>query len=281
MLYVLQTETLKEMDTVTEIKKLVRKDLYNEVFTIRYENILRREGVYHINTKVLFPSYIFVETDNPSSLFLELKKVINLSIILSDRDEKGLNFFTVSEEEDALLRKLINKNEDYIVTLSIVNFNHKNRINNAAGPVKSFLNRISEVDKRHKRAFVEMEFLGRPRRLVFGFITKGDGVSYEGRYRLEEELYDYNNVQNSTNSSALGTSKHSFADTYENKAKDYNLKEIEVGDMVIIRTGLYGDEPYIVTGINGKKNIVTIEVEMFGRTQNVEINGLDVEKVLK
>lgn len=286
MLYVIQTETGKELATVAEIKKKTDISICREVFCIRYESITRREGTYHINTKVLFPAYVFVNTDKPDTLFLELKKIINLSVLLSDKNEKGYDFFSVTDEEEKFLRKLLNDNEDYIVTLSMVVYNSKKKINRAAGPLKYFLNKITEVDSRHRRAFVTMSFLGQTRRLVFGICMKGDNIEHYNMHRLEEELAAYSNVYANGSRYTYGNSDdyermalNNGHNMYENIVKDYNLKPIEIGDQVVVRNELYGENMLKVLDINGKKNTITIEVEMFGRNQKIEMSGIDVEKV--
>ena len=271
MLYVIQTETGKELETVREMKTILDKDAYDEIFTIRYENVLRLKGMYKLERRILFPAYIFVETDNPDKLFWQLKRVVNRTTLISDRDEKGYEFFAVSNVEEELLRQLINENENYIVTLSLVGYNKNNRINRAAGPLKYFINKITEVDKRHRRVFVEMEFLGKPRRLVFGICTKGDGLVPDGMSRLEEEYAE--------SESMLTASNKVVKSKIYDVVRDYNLINIEVGDKVIVREELYGDEPLTIIDINGKKNTVTVEVPLFGRMSKIEMSGMDVEKV--
>ena len=160
MLYVIQTETGKELEAVKEIKANLDKEAYNEIFTIRYESVLRIKGMYKLERRVLFPSYIFAETDNPELLFWQLKRVVNRTMLIMNRDEKGFEYFSVSSEEEKLLRQLINENDNYIVTLSLVGYDKNKRINRAAGPLKFFINKITEVDSRHRRAFVELDFLG-------------------------------------------------------------------------------------------------------------------------
>ncbi len=271
MLYVIQTETGKELETVREMKANLDKEAYKEIFTIRYENVLRIKGMYKLERRVLFPSYIFVETDNPELLFLQLKRVVNRTMFIMDKDEKGFEYFSVSSEEEKLLRQLINENDNYIVTLSLVGYNKNKRINRAAGPLKFFINKITEVDNRHRRAFVEMDFLGRHRRLVFGICTKGDGLVPDGMERLEEEF--------SSGECLLSKSNKEIKSEVYDTVRDYNLKIIEIGDKVMIREELYGDESLIVVDINGRKNTVTIEVPLFGRTSRIEMSGMDVEKV--
>lgn len=297
MLYVIQTETGKELETVKEMMATLDKEVYNEIFTIRYENVLRIKGIYKIERKILFPSYIFVETDTPDLLFLQLKNILNLSVLLSDKSESGYEFFSVSRVEEELLRKLINENENYIVTLSLVAYNKKKRINKAAGPLKYFINKITEVDNRHRRAFVEMEFLGRPRRLVFGICTKGDGLTPDGMEKLEEEMSGFGSAGMGAGMTGFGNAgggmngsvneENAIGNAYtvgygsnrDNPVRDYNLKTIEVGDFVIIREDLYGDEPVKVVDKNGKKNTVTVEVPLFGQPSKIEMSGMDVEKV--
>ena len=279
MLYVIQTESGKESDVVTEIRKKTDKTICKKVFTIVYEEILRRTGTYYIREKILFPSYIFVETDSPDLLFLELKKVINLSVLLSDKEKSGFTFRHISGVEEEMLMKLINQNEDYKVTLSMVVYNHKKRISNASEPLKYFIRNITEVDNRHKRAFVEIEFLGMTRRLAFGIITKDDGVVYEGRTRLEEELYSYSNSGGDMNSGSIEAGSKVLWSEERHEVKDYNDALINVGDEVIINDELYGDKPLRVISINAKKNTVTVQAEMFGRSMKVEMDAGRVIRV--
>lgn len=177
MLYIIWTEAGKETAVVKEMKAVLDKELCSEIFILRYENVLRRAGVYRIERRNLFPSYVFVETDNPARLFLELRRVVNLTVLRSDKNEEGYVFLPVSKSEEEFLRKLIDGNENYIVTLSLVSYDARKRINRAAGPLKYFMDKITQVDNRHRRAFVEMVFLGRPRRFVFGICTRGTGLS--------------------------------------------------------------------------------------------------------
>lgn len=273
MLYVIWTEAGKEAAAAKEMKAVLDKGLCSEIFILRYENVLRREGVYQIERRNLFPSYVFVETDNPAELFLELRRVVNLTVLRSDKNEEGYTFLPVSESEEEFLRKLINGNENYIVTLSLVSYDARKRINRAAGPLKYFMDKITQVDNRHRRAFVEMVFLGKPRRLVFGICTKGDGLVPDGAQKLKDEFASYSNA------GLKGTVAYVPSGTEEVTIKDYNLNTIEVDDKVIIRDELYGSAAVRVVKVNGKKNTVTVEVPLFGWMQKIEMDGMDVEKV--
>lgn len=272
MLYVIWTEAGKETAVVKEMQAVLAQGLCSEIFILRYENVLRREGVYRIERRNLFPSYVFVETDNPKELFLELRRVINLTVLRSDKNEEGYTFLPVSESEEEFLRKLINGNENYIVTLSLVSYDARKRINRAAGPLKYFMDKITQIDNRHRRAFVEMEFLGIPRRLVFGICTKGDGLVPDGAQKLKEEFAGYSTV------GFKGTAAYIPSAVGEAAVRDYNLNIIETGDMVYIREGLYGDDAVRVVRINGKKSTVTVEVPLFGWMQKIEMDGRDVKK---
>lgn len=272
MLYAIWTEAGKEPAVVKEMQAVLDQGLCSEIFILRYENVLRREGVYRIERRNLFPSYVFVETDNPAKLFLELRRVVNLTVLRSDKNEEGYTFLPVGESEEEFLRKLINGNENYIVTLSLVSYDARKRINRAAGPLKYFMDKITQVDNRHRRAFVEMEFLGIPRRLVFGICTKGDGLVPDGAQKLKEEFASYSNA-------GLQGTAYIPSSMGEAAVKDYNLNTIEVGDRVIIRDDLYGADAVQVVRVNGKKGTVTVEVPLFGWMQKIEMDGMDVEKV--
>jgi len=166
MIYVIQVETGKEEETCRVINALANS--WNEVFYVRQEKYIRRGGEYSIVLANMFPGYIFIDTENPDSLFLELKSITSLTILLSDKNESGYNFINLSEREEDLLRNLINGDEEYIVRISRVEFDENNRISEAEGPLANFMECLTEVDRRHRRAFVEFYMMGELKRLMLG-----------------------------------------------------------------------------------------------------------------
>jgi transcriptional antiterminator NusG len=55
--------------------------------------------------------------------------------------------------------------------------------------------------------------------------------------------------------------------------------EFSIGETVRIKVGPFQNFTAHIVTINAEKGILTVKVEIFGRTQPVELNFLDVEKL--
>ena len=64
----------------------------------------------------------------------------------------------------------------------------------------------------------------------------------------------------------------------ETPAREKIELDIEVGDMIVVTSGAWEGTTSAVTAINESKQTVTIEVEMFGSAQSVEIDFLAITK---
>ena len=55
--------------------------------------------------------------------------------------------------------------------------------------------------------------------------------------------------------------------------------DLEIGDSVVVTAGVWENTAGIIKHINHHKQIVTINVDMFGRETPVEISFTDIEKI--
>lgn len=170
MWYVIQTQTGGEEELVGLIEKLVSKRHYEECFCMNRECVRKTEQGYEIFLRPLFPAYIFVVTEDPGRLFLELKRVPRLTKLLGDREE---TFLGVSEEEEAFLRNV--QDEGHVVKRSLVEVDDEGMIVHADGAVGVYLRQIVRQRLRKRYVCVEQEFLGEKRRIYLGIKLKGDG----------------------------------------------------------------------------------------------------------
>jgi transcriptional antiterminator NusG len=57
--------------------------------------------------------------------------------------------------------------------------------------------------------------------------------------------------------------------------------EFSMGERVRIKVGPFQDFPARIVAINTQKGILKVKVDIFGRTQPVELTFLDVEKAIE
>lgn len=103
MWYVIQVAGGREEETAALIQKQISPDVMRESFIPRKERIKKFRGRWRQVKEILFPGYVFTETEQPEALFLELKHVTRLTKLLQD----GKSFFIpLSREEEEMIRSI-------------------------------------------------------------------------------------------------------------------------------------------------------------------------------
>lgn len=169
MWYVIQTHTGEEEELITMIKRMIPKEYYEECFFIRRERFRKLGGECKIDLYPLFPAYVFVVTEDPERMFLELKRVPKLTKLLSDQDA---SFFYVEKEEEIFLRSM--QDEEHVVRRSLVEVDSKGQIIRADGPVGMYFDRIVKQRLRKRYVWIEQELLGKKREIYLGIKLKED-----------------------------------------------------------------------------------------------------------
>ena len=84
MWYVIQTTTGSEEALVCMIKEMISEDFYMECFYIKRECTRKEGDGWQIHLAAMFPGYLFVDTDKPKEMYMELKGVPKLTKLLKD-----------------------------------------------------------------------------------------------------------------------------------------------------------------------------------------------------
>lgn len=77
MWYAVQVETGKESVIKDYCSKLVNRTTYNDIFVLRFNKVKKFYGKWHQESKVMFPGYIFIDTDTPEQVYEALKKYLH------------------------------------------------------------------------------------------------------------------------------------------------------------------------------------------------------------
>lgn len=118
--------------------KLSPKAVQN-VFIFTYDRLRRYKGAWHLERKLLFPAYVFLESENEDILFQELKK--------SSVTSKASPLIRMNKEEEQFLRILCGKEHHLQISKGII---CKGAAHITEGPLKGMESRICKID-RHKR----------------------------------------------------------------------------------------------------------------------------------
>ena len=104
--------------------------------------------------KALFPGYIFLESDAPMETYLDLKTIPLFKVMLKSGDD----FAPLAPAEEAILKQLLG--EDKRVDVSIGTM-EEGKLKILSGPIKGMEKYIIRVDKHKRKAFLQMQMLGK------------------------------------------------------------------------------------------------------------------------
>ena len=261
MWYVIQTVNGQEEQVCAWINQRMDQTLFERCFVPLYEDVWRKEGVGHISVRKTFAGYVFIKTDRPDEVYEELRKIPKLAIMLSDQldqsNQKEKTFIPVSEEEEQFLRSIYT---DGIMRVSYIEKNSEGRITSIIGPLEKYQDYIVKLDLSHRRAVVEIPFFEQDRRMKFGLWCEKDAkipwIEEEKRLR-KNHIEEVCRVEENSVTSTTG---------------------LQPGDYVINIQGICGDQALKVIGVDERKKIVNVEMNLFGDTFSVQMSVDDVEK---
>lgn len=175
MWYVIQTVTGQEERLTDMMQKIIPEEYYRECFYIKRECADKEGDGWRIYHSVLFPGYVFVDTDVPDKVYYSLKSVPKLSKLLksdgeSAREEDG--FLRVSDEETEFLKNI--QSEGHLVKRSLVKLDEEKQIIGAEGAVGKYFDNIVKQRVRKRYVLIRQKMLGKDRKILLGIKLEGD-----------------------------------------------------------------------------------------------------------
>lgn len=189
MWYVIQTVAGREQELAELIGKMLTREreekIYKRCFVLYRECVWRLEGRLRFHTEPLFPSYVFVETEEPGAFYIALKQLSKLARLLG---ADGC-FWPIGREEEIFLRSLLQAAKgdnpgqgkdsqeplnSYLIRCSLVRVNEERQIISAEGALKHYLNNIVKQRLRKRSVIIEVPFLGEKKRIQLGIRLEED-----------------------------------------------------------------------------------------------------------
>lgn len=154
MWYVIQVYSGKEEYCKGLIEKYVCSGTFEDCKIPVYIKLRKREGIWNQETRILFPGYIFVKTENIMELHNQLKSVPHMTRLLGT----GKDIIPISKEEEIFLTKL--GKDKMIIDISrgiIVN----GKVTVLSGPLQGMEEYIKKVNRHKRLAWIDISMLGR------------------------------------------------------------------------------------------------------------------------
>lgn len=162
MWYAVQVMSGKEEETRFLCESLLRDDACNGCFVISCDRDKKYNGKWHRDSNIMFPGYIFIDTDYPKMVYEELKSIPRLTKILG-RDNDY--FLSINIKEKLFLESLIDEkfhlkmSNGLIIGDSIIVTN---------GPLMGKEAMIKKIDRHKRTALISVEMFGRAIELKVG-----------------------------------------------------------------------------------------------------------------
>lgn len=170
-IYALQTFTGNEDQLREFIRKLLSSVEDSDIYIPKREVKKRYKGQWVRKMEILFPGYIFVESADPKTLFHDLKKVPQMSVILHMGDKRSeYQFVELKPKEQEFLRRLCG-NKAHTLGISrvqIVNnggsdtipYHEGQYVRIMDGPLASLMGYIVGFDIHKRKAKVKTDMFG-------------------------------------------------------------------------------------------------------------------------
>ncbi|MEG0290987.1 MAG: antiterminator LoaP [Erysipelotrichaceae bacterium] len=160
--YVIQVRGGYEEKIVKQCELLIDKEILEECFIPKYKQLIKKEGKWKETEQILFKGYLFLISDQVNELFMQLKKIPDLTKMLG-RVEKEI--YPIQDQEVEFLKTF--GKEDHVVDMS-VGYITGDKIVVREGPLKGKEGSIKKIDRHKRIAFIEVEFLGEVREAKVG-----------------------------------------------------------------------------------------------------------------
>lgn len=191
MWYVIQTETGREEEVLSLMRRLLDKRLCSRYMILEAEWPKRSGGQWLLLRKAMFPGYIFVETKEAEEVFFQLKQIPKLTKILGN---EKFEFVPLTEKEILFLKKISGNTEQeiqmlrgdgreesenrekdcFVVRPSEIAVNQDGTIDVIRGPLKAFEKEILRINLHKRYAVVQVKMLGE-KTVLFGIVMEKDG----------------------------------------------------------------------------------------------------------
>lgn len=161
--YILFVNTGREISVEQKLKNTLNPDVY-EPFIPMIETVFRRGTLVKKEKKIMFPSYVFIESQvDKSEFLLQTRRIIKLTkhairfLSYGDTDEIALR-----DEEHEELKKLCNGNKCVSPSIGVI---VGDLVYISEGPLVGSESKIRKIYRHYRRAIIELNFMGSSREI--------------------------------------------------------------------------------------------------------------------
>lgn len=156
MWYVVQVMSGEEFHCLALCEGKLKGQGYRRMFVPRYARKKRFAGEWHEVLSVLFPGYLFVDTDekNIDQLIQGLSEIPRMTKVLRD----GETIAPITKEEQAYLMDMLDEEDVFRVSTGLM---IGDEIWITEGPLRDYRGKIQRIDRHRRIADLQINLFGR------------------------------------------------------------------------------------------------------------------------
>lgn len=247
MWYVMQTLTGKEEELIMFIRERIPSELYYDCFVIYYERIWRKQQESIVHIERLFPGYVFIISDEPVPLFLQLRKIPAMSKLMADGE---YTFLPLNKEEEKFLESI--SGDQHVIRLSYVETDGRGNVGKIFGPLNVQRSQVIKYQFKKRYALVRVKLLGEEKKVALGILLAED-IRQEISYGKVEAPQDLDKIHQLLHKQEIEEKKTLF----------------QVGDHITVISGELEHMPGIIRKLD--RNTAEIGVHLFGQDMSMEV----------
>ena len=165
MYYVIYVSSGNESNAQGLIHKMISSELYSDCFYPVRLMKKKLRGKWTIIHERLIPGYIFIESENASELYKELRGIpMFLRMLGKEESDDDIDIYPLSDNEVSWLNKLSGRDDrtskkEHVVELSQVGFDENDEIVIISGPLLGMKGQIKKINLHKRIAEVEVDFM--------------------------------------------------------------------------------------------------------------------------
>ena len=161
MFYVIWVKSQKEHEFKAKFENKIDTSLYSRLILItRIEKQKHRE-TYIEKERLMFPGYLFIETDYPDEVHETICSQPEYIKILGNDGQ----FLPLTQREEDFINRITGHTERVDMSLGIID---GGVVKILSGPLSGFEQYIVKVDRHKRKAYLEMELFGEKKKIVAG-----------------------------------------------------------------------------------------------------------------
>jgi len=149
--YVIQVRTGHEKEISDQCRFIISKDILKECFIPEYIHKKKFKGSWHDVRDVLFKGYIFMISDHVEELYVELKKIPDLTKMISKKKDI---IYPLKDGEIEFLKTFGKK--EHIVDMSS-GFIEGETVHITEGPLIGKEGLITKIDRHKRIAYITLD----------------------------------------------------------------------------------------------------------------------------